>query len=139
MKNRINSDKGPVANSDGLIKCLPQPGTASQSILKSMPLNSVPFIKFCVTGQFHRPGQHRWAAGHRAGASFFARHRDYFIVTRNFAPIYLDLVLFNSFTVTLGFAAIYRDSLTLRCATVRAGAKNAAPRRRRHLIKPPGR
>jgi hypothetical protein len=48
-------------------------------------------------------------AGRRAGASFFALHRDYFIVTRNFIAIYLDLVPFNSFTVTLGFAAIYRD------------------------------
>ena len=49
------------------------------------------------------------AVGRRAGALFFARHRDYFIVTRNFAAIYLDLVSFNSFIVTLGFAAIYRD------------------------------
>jgi hypothetical protein len=48
-------------------------------------------------------------AGRRAGASFFARHLDYFIVTRNFTAIYLDLLPFNSFTVTLGFATIYRD------------------------------
>jgi hypothetical protein len=47
--------------------------------------------------------------GHCAGALFFARHRDYFIVTRNFATIYQDLVPSNSFTVTLGFAANYRD------------------------------
>jgi hypothetical protein len=47
-------------------------------------------------------------AGQRAGAVFFALHRDYFVVTRNFAAIYLDFVPFNSFTVTLGFAA-YRD------------------------------
>jgi hypothetical protein len=40
---------------------------------------------------------------------FFARHRDYFIVTRNFTAVYLDLVLFRSFTVTLGYAATYRD------------------------------
>jgi hypothetical protein len=50
-----------------------------------------------------------WAAGRRAGALFFALHRDYFIVTRNFATIYLDLIPFNSFTVTLGFAAVSRD------------------------------
>jgi hypothetical protein len=48
-------------------------------------------------------------AGRRAGALFFARHRDYFAVTRNFTPIYQDLLPFNSFTVTLGFAAVYQD------------------------------
>jgi hypothetical protein len=48
-------------------------------------------------------------AGRRSGALFFARHLDYFIVTRNFTAIYLDLLPFNSFTVTLGFATIYRD------------------------------
>jgi hypothetical protein len=47
--------------------------------------------------------------GQRSGALFFARHRDYFIVTRSFTAVYLDLVPFRSFTVTLGFAAIYRD------------------------------
>jgi hypothetical protein len=45
----------------------------------------------------------------RAGALFFARHRDYFIVTRNFAAVYLDLVPFHSFTVTTGFSSTYRD------------------------------
>jgi hypothetical protein len=48
-------------------------------------------------------------AGRRAGASFFARHRDHFIVTRNFTAVYLDLLPFRSFTVTLGFATVYRD------------------------------
>jgi hypothetical protein len=49
------------------------------------------------------------AAGQRAGALFFARHQDYFIVTRNFTAIYLDLVPFHSFTVTLGYSAVYQD------------------------------
>jgi hypothetical protein len=49
------------------------------------------------------------AVGRRAAALFFARHRDYFIVTRNIVAIYLDLLPFNSFTVTLGIVAIYRD------------------------------
>jgi hypothetical protein len=62
-----------------------------------------------TTGQFHLPGQHLWLAGRRAGALFFARHRDYFIVTRNFTAIYRDLVPFDSFTVTLGFSSTYRD------------------------------
>jgi hypothetical protein len=41
-----------------------------------------------------------WAAGHRTGAVFFARHLDSFIMTRNFTAVYLDLVPFRSFTVT---------------------------------------
>jgi hypothetical protein len=48
-------------------------------------------------------------AGRRAGALFFALHRDYFIVTRNFTAVYLDLLPLLSFTVTLGFAPAYRD------------------------------
>jgi hypothetical protein len=49
------------------------------------------------------------AVGRRAGALFFALHRDYFSVTRNFTAIYLDLVPSNSFIVTLGFSSVYRD------------------------------
>jgi len=49
------------------------------------------------------------AVGRRAGALFFARHRDYSVVTRNFTAFYLDLVQFSSFIVTLGFSSIYRD------------------------------
>ena len=49
------------------------------------------------------------AAGHRSGALFFARHRDYFIVTQNFTAIYLDLVPSRNFTVTLGSSSIYQD------------------------------
>jgi hypothetical protein len=43
------------------------------------------------------------------GALFFARHRDYFIMTRNFITVYLDLVPFHSFTVTLSYSAVYWD------------------------------
>jgi hypothetical protein len=43
------------------------------------------------------------AVGRRAGTLFFALHRDYFIVTRNFTAVYLDLVPFRSFTVTRDF------------------------------------
>jgi hypothetical protein len=67
-------------------------------------------ISFTAPRQFRLPGQSlRRAAGHRAGALFFALHRDYFIVTRNCTAIYLDLQPFRSFTVILGFAAIYQD------------------------------
>jgi hypothetical protein len=58
------------------------------------------FINFSASGQFRLPGQTVGLAGRRAGALFFARHRDYFIVTRNFTAVYLDLVPFNNFTVT---------------------------------------
>jgi hypothetical protein len=67
------------------------------------------FINFSAPRQFRLPGQTVGLAGRRADASFFARHRDYFAVTRNFSAVYLDLVPFNSFTMTLGFAAFYRD------------------------------
>jgi hypothetical protein len=40
---------------------------------------------------------------------FFALHRDYFIVTRNFSNIYRDLVPLRQFTVTRNISAIYRD------------------------------
>jgi hypothetical protein len=50
-----------------------------------------------------QPADPAFGEGKRAGALFFARHRDYFIVTRNFAAIYLDLVLFRSFTVPPGY------------------------------------
>jgi hypothetical protein len=48
-------------------------------------------------------------AGRRAGALFFALHRDYFVVTINFTSVYLDLLPLRNFTMTLGFVAIYRD------------------------------
>jgi hypothetical protein len=68
-----------------------------------------PSIIFTASEQFHLPGQHVGLAGRRAGALFFALHRDYFIVTRNFTAVYLDLVPFHNFTVTTGFSSIYRD------------------------------
>jgi hypothetical protein len=50
--------------------------------------NFLPFIKFTAPRLFRLPGQSlRRAAGHRAGASFFARYLDYFIVTRNSQPL----------------------------------------------------
>jgi hypothetical protein len=49
------------------------------------------------------------AVGRRAGALFFARHLDCFIMTPNFASIYRDLVPFRSFIVTRHLSAVYRD------------------------------
>ena len=70
----------------------------------------LPFIEFTAPRLFRLPGQslHR-AAGLRAGAVFFALHRDYFILTRNFTAIYQDLVPFNSFIVTREFSSVYQD------------------------------
>jgi hypothetical protein len=72
-----------MPNSDGLIKCLPPARTVSQSIPKILREKFKTSINFGITGQFRLPGQHLWLAGRRAGASFFARYLDYFIVTRN--------------------------------------------------------
>jgi hypothetical protein len=76
-----------------------------------------PFIKFCALRLFRLPGQSlrrlranpAFGEGRRSGALFFARHRDYFIVTWNFTAIYLDLVPFNSFIVTRNFSSVYLD------------------------------
>jgi hypothetical protein len=75
-----------------------------------MLLISVSFIKSCgnQTVSLARDSI-VGAVGRRAGALFFARHLDYFIVTRNCSFTYQDLVPSNSFTVTLGFASIYLD------------------------------
>jgi hypothetical protein len=75
-----------------------------------MRVKFVHFIKDCGTRTVSSTGTASlgWRADAR-GALFFARHRDYFAVTRNFTAIYQDLLPFRSFTVTLGFAAIYRD------------------------------
>jgi len=68
-----------------------------------------PFIRYCGTRTVSFPGQHLGLAGRRAGALFFARHQDYFIMTRNFLSTYRDSVPFNSFIVTQNLSSIYRD------------------------------
>jgi hypothetical protein len=68
-----------------------------------MPLNLYHLLNSVAPGQFRFPGQNLGLAGRRAGASFFARHLDYFIMTRN-AQAYPDLLPFHSFTVTRNFA-----------------------------------
>ena len=90
--------------------------------------NSQPFINLCAPRQFRLPGQSlRRAAGQRASALFFARHLDYFIVTQNSHP-----------SPGLGTVkTIYHDPILI--VHLPGLAKNTSPRRRRHLIKPPGR
>ena len=85
-------------------------------------------INFYTTGQFHLPGQHHWLAVPRAGALFFALHRDYFIVPETHNP-YPDLVPLRNFTMTLGFAAIYWDwqKTRHRDPSVNSGQAPTAP------------
>jgi hypothetical protein len=74
-----------------------------------MRVNLTYLLNFVTPGLILQPRQTIGAVGLCSGALFFARHRDYFIVTRNCASVYLDLGPSNSFTVTLGFTSIYRD------------------------------
>jgi hypothetical protein len=66
-------------------------------------------IKFCGTRTV--PAAETKSIGLQADALVprFCSHQDYFILTRNFSAVYLDLLPSNSFTVTLGFATVYRD------------------------------
>ena len=118
-----------ASNSDGLIKCLPPARTVSQSVPKSMREKFKSSINFGTTGQFHLPGQHLCLAGRRAGALFFALHRDYFIVTRGFTVVYLDLVPFRNFTVTRSSLPSPRTGKKLGTATLRyrSGQAPTAP------------
>jgi hypothetical protein len=77
-----------------------------------MPLNFVPFIKFCATRTVLSPGTASSGCGptlRQLADLFFARHQDYFIMTRNCASTYRDLVPSNSFTVTSDFSSVYQD------------------------------
>ena len=67
-----------------------------------------PSINFDTTGQFHLPGQHLWLAGRRSGALFFARHLDYFAVTRNSQPL-PGLVTISPFHRDTKLITIYLD------------------------------
>jgi hypothetical protein len=97
-------------NSDGLIKCLPptHDNFVPRSKIYARNFFSVYKILWRPDSFVSRDSIFG-LAGRRAGASFFARHRDYFIVTRNFTAIYRDLVPFRSFTVTRNCSSVYRD------------------------------
>ena len=77
-----------------------QPGLLQSQPLKSIREKFVPFIKFTAPRLFRLAGQSLRAAGHRAGAVFFARHLDSFIVTRNFSAIYPDWWRLDNFILT---------------------------------------
>jgi hypothetical protein len=96
-------------NSDGLINCLRQPELLQSEPLKSMREDFLPFIEFTAPRLFRLPGQSlRRAAGHRAGAVFFARYLDYFIVTRNSQPL-PGLATVTQLHRDPKLTAIYRD------------------------------
>ena len=97
----LEHEKITKANSDGLIKCLPPTHDSFVAIPK------IYARKFCFIYEilwhpdsFVSRDSIFGLAGRRAGALFFARHRDYFIVTLNFTAVYLDLVPSHNFTVT---------------------------------------
>jgi hypothetical protein len=75
------------------------------------------FINFSAPRQFRLPGQTVGLAGHRAGAVFFARHLDYFIVTQSLQP-------------PPGLGTVKTDYRDPKLIVHLPGlAKNAAPRR----------
>ena len=100
----------PTANSDGLINCLRQ---RQDKFVINPNIYALKFCSIykilCHPDSFVSRDSIIGAVGRRAGALFFARHLDYFIMTRNLTAIYRDLVPSDSFIVTLGFSSVYRD------------------------------
>jgi hypothetical protein len=76
-----------------------------------------PLIKFCGTRtvpstrtkSIGLSADPAFGEGRRAGALFFARHLDCFIMTRQLASIYQDLVPFRQFYRDTKLSSIYRD------------------------------
>jgi hypothetical protein len=95
-------------NTDGLINCLRQPGQPHYQHPKSMVLNLLQLIRYCVTRTV--PAAETESIGLPAYAqlaAFFAHHLDYFILTQNSHPlpglgtvntIYRDPKLIATFT-----------------------------------------
>jgi len=96
-----------------------------------MRVTFLPFIKCSGIRQFRLPGQHHWRCRPTLwclaclpAGRFFALHRDYFIMTRNFTAIYVDLLPSHSFTVTRNSLPStgpdsYRDGKKRGTATLR--------------------
>ncbi len=80
----IRQIKNPNHNSDGLINCLPptQDSFVTSPKIYARKLCSIYKILWHPDSFVYRDSIFG-LAGRRAGALFFARHRDYFIVTRN--------------------------------------------------------
>jgi hypothetical protein len=118
----------PAANSDGLIKCLRQPGLLQSQPLKSMREKFIPFIEFPAPRLFRLSGQS--LRGLRADAQVPL----FLLAPRLF---HRDSKLHYRLSGLGTVSQLHRDPrLRVRLPGL---AKNSAPRRRRHLIKPPGR
>ena len=116
------------ANSDGLIKCLPptQYNFVTSPKIHARNFRSIYKIMW-HPGSFIYRDSIFGLAGRRAGALFFARHRDYFVLTRYFIAVYQDLVPFRNFTVTrssLPFTGTGKKQVT---ATQTAPNQTAGP------------
>ena len=125
--HRDNFKSNTCANTDGIVKCLLQPGRISNQLHKSMLSTSIYLLNFlhldssCCRDKVSR------AAGRRAVGSVFC------------SP-------FIKCTVTSNLRTYYRDSYVIGCAvtrqlssTYRDWQKTRQPWHRRHLIKPPSR
>jgi hypothetical protein len=86
-----------------------------------------PFYQISVPSLLPSTGTNGGLAGRRTGASFFARNLDYFIVTRNFTAIYLDLVPFRNFTVTRSLLPSTETGKKRGTATQTAPNQTAGP------------
>jgi hypothetical protein len=108
-------------NTDGIVNCLPQPGQLRNQLHKYMSITSFHLLNLVYPDSSCCRDKVSRAAGRRAGALFFARHLDFFIVTQNSHPLpVLGTVKTN-----------YRDpKLTVHLPVpIAIGmAKNAAPR-----------
>jgi hypothetical protein len=126
IKKQIKKQRN--ANSDGLINCLPPPRQNRNQPPKSMRLNFNPLIKFCGTLTVSSP----WTRSIGLRADALVPCFLLAIWTVSSWPKthirYPDLVPFRQ---------LHHDKTTL--IHLSGLAKNAAPRRWRHLIKPPGR
>jgi hypothetical protein len=99
----------PKHNSDGLIKCLPPTQDSFVTIPKiyARKLRSIYKILRHPDSFISRDSIFG-LAGQRAGASFFARYLDYFVVTRNSQPL-PGLVTVTQLHRDPKLCTIYRD------------------------------
>jgi hypothetical protein len=126
----------------GGIGCLLQPRLLLDNPLKSMRANSFQLIKFCgtrtvpvaKTKSIGLPADPAFGEGRRAGALFFARHLDYFIVNQNSHPspgLGTVKTIYHDKTVPVHLPGLAKKEAPRPFA-------NALGRLRRQLIKPPG-
>jgi hypothetical protein len=117
----------PTYNTDGIVKCLLQPGHIRNQLHKSMLATPSHLLNFVYPDSSCCRDKVSRAAGRRAVGSVFCSPFIKCTVTSKCRFHYRD-------SYVIGF---YRDQTTL--VHLPGLAKNAAPRRCRHLIKPPGR